>query len=397
MAVAQHAVCSDTYWDTTADITTDTNRRDVSDMLELWAHKNTPFLNKLSWGKDSGGISIEWISEHLGFGYLCVAAVQGSATQTFSVGVSGLSTAAQAAAQVTSGTLLFAYSSTDCELALMWVESVTSPVVTYVLIAVTTSTAYSSTVGDKIYIIGDVANEGSAPRADKSRARAVITNAMAILREDVQITGSMAQTDFHAIEDETKHQIKNRLLEMQRHREMLVLMSQAVTRSATVAGLFDGAFGYAVADAAKAWVKIASQDFTETTVNDIAATLADNGANPNCLVGSITQLRKFTKWDQSKVRTKTEAKLGGHNITQYLTDTGAVVDLCMIPHFPVNIAYMLDTDKVKLRAKKGRKLLLQKLGLDGDRERWQLISEFSVEFRGWGTQGQHGAWLGLNT
>jgi len=365
-------------------------------VLDLWAHKDTPFLNKIAWGPDSGGVNIEWISEHLGFGYLCIAAVNGSATLALSIGSSGLSSGTVANTQITSGTLLFGYQSTDSEFALMFVDSVTADVLTYSLIAVTTSTALSVDTNMSLWVIGDVANEGSAPRTDKGRARVVFTNAMAILRGDIQITGSMAATDFYAIEDETKHQIQMRLLEMQRHREMLTLMSKSVTRSSTVAGLFNGAFGYSVDNATKSWVANASQDFTETTVNDYAAELADNRANPNCLVGSITQLRKFTKWDQSKVRTTTDAKLGGHNITQYLTDTGHVLDLCMIPHFPPNIVFMLDTDLIKLRAKKGRKLLLQKLGLEGDREKWQIISEFSVEFKGW-DKGQHACWQMLNT
>ena len=59
-----------THMDTIADIGTTTNRRDVSELLDLWAHKSTPFLNRLSWGAESGGLNIEWITEHLGFGYI---------------------------------------------------------------------------------------------------------------------------------------------------------------------------------------------------------------------------------------------------------------------------------------------------------------------------------------
>ena len=40
------------YYATTTP-TSGTAKPDVSDMLELWAHKETPFLNRLSWGADS--------------------------------------------------------------------------------------------------------------------------------------------------------------------------------------------------------------------------------------------------------------------------------------------------------------------------------------------------------
>ncbi len=67
MAITDHAMCTDTKY-TTANIVSNTNRRDVSDMLDLWAHKDTPFLNRISWGPESDGLVIEWLSEHLGFG-----------------------------------------------------------------------------------------------------------------------------------------------------------------------------------------------------------------------------------------------------------------------------------------------------------------------------------------
>ena len=55
---------------------------------------------------------------------------------------------------------------------------------------------------------------------------------------------------------------------------------------------------------------------------------------------------------------------------------------------------MLDTSKIHPRAKSGRKLFIEKLGKDGDRERWQIISEFSLEMRGY-DKGQHGMWSKL--
>jgi hypothetical protein len=396
MAVDGHAVATATYWDTVADIGTNTNRPDVSDMLDLWAHKDTPFLNKINWGPDSGGLNIEWVSEHLGFGYLSPACEATTASTAVIIGASGLANATAAMEQVTTGTLLFVYDSTTSEYGLMWVESMgSSNSIAYSWVAVTASTNIDLTTASKLYILGDVANEGSGPRDDKSRVRSVITNAMAILREDVQITGSMAATDFYAVENELKHQISNRLIEMQRHREMLMLLAKSTTRSATLAGLFDGAFGFLEGKSGSDWVKDSSLDFTESAVNDLAAEVYENGGNPDCLVGSVQQLRKFTRWDQNKVRTSTDAKIAGHYITQYLTDTGATVDLVMLRKFPVNIVFCLDTQKIKLRAKKGRKLLVEKLGIDGDRERWQMISEFTVEFRGY-DKGQQAMWSKLN-
>ena len=40
-----------------------TQRRDVSEALDLLALSETPFVNKIGWGPESGGTAIEWISE----------------------------------------------------------------------------------------------------------------------------------------------------------------------------------------------------------------------------------------------------------------------------------------------------------------------------------------------
>jgi hypothetical protein len=82
-------------------------------------------------------------------------------------------------------------------------------------------------------------------------------------------------------------------------------------------------------------------------------------------------------------------KIGGFHVTKYLTDIGIEVDLIPMRKFPVNALFVLDTSKIKLRAKKGRKLFVEKLGITGDRVEYQVISEFSSETRGYNL-GWHG-------
>ena len=71
MAITCHATSSD--YANTYGAGTNVNVRDVSDMLDLWAHKETPFLNRLKWGAESAGTQVEWISEHLGYGYIQIS------------------------------------------------------------------------------------------------------------------------------------------------------------------------------------------------------------------------------------------------------------------------------------------------------------------------------------
>jgi len=396
MAVTGNALTTATYHDTLTDIGAGTDRRDVSEMLDLWAHKETPFLNKLSWGAETGGMSIEWISEHLGFGYIVALSIATSATASLAIDSGGMGTAALALEQVTSGTLLFHYNSTLSTYALLSVSEVPGGGVTvaYDIVAYSTSAEVEIAVGEKMYILGDVANEGSGPKKDKSRTRATLSNKLMILRKDIQITGSMAATDFHAVEDELRHQIQMRLKEMQRDREMTILLSKAVAQSATVAGVMDGVFGFLYSQAANTEVVNTSAALTETGVNDMVAALYENNSTPNCLVLPTTQARKFTTWDRDKIRTTPDARLAGHFVTKYLTDVGVEIEIIMMRQFPVNLGFVLDSDKIHPRAKKGRKLFIEKLGLDGDRTRYQILSEFSLEMRGY-DQGQHGMWTSL--
>jgi len=62
---------------------------------------------------------------------------------------------------------------------------------------------------------------------------------------------------------------------------------------------------------------------------------------------------------------------------------------------PKNFAFVIDTSKCQLRAKKGRKAIMEKLGKNGDFDDWQIISEFSFEMKGY-SNGQHGMFTKLS-
>jgi hypothetical protein len=133
---------------------------------------------------------------------------------------------------------------------------------------------------------------------------------------------------------------------------------------------------------------------TETAFNNMVAAIWENSGTPNAFVAAPSQIRKFTGFDRARVRATPDEKMGGFHITRYLTDIGVEIDLVPMRKVPSNLAFILDTAKIKPRAKKGRKLLLEKLGKTGDYEMWQMISEFSMEMRGY-TYGQHGLFRAL--
>lgn len=381
----------------TTDIVSNTNRRDVSDMLDLLAISETPFINRIGWGPESGGTMIEWISEDLGPGYVQAGSVKASAGASLQISTVEGMTTAQAAAQIMTGTVLYHYNSTDGEHSLMLVVSVGSDgelEVETLSTAITFSVAASTIAGDNLYIIGAVANESSLPRTGNWRTRVLNSNGFTILRQDVQISGSMAATDMYAINSEEQHQILMRLKEMQREREKSALYSVKVTpRAVAEASLMHGALGFLYSQGG-ANIDTTTTALTETAVNTVVSAAWESGASNLTWFSDITQASKFTQWDKNRIRTSVTESKGGGYINYYLCECGIELEIVPMRKVPKNIAFIIDTSKCKLRAKKGRKAIMEKLGKAGDFEDWQILSEFSLEMKGANLH-QHGLFTKL--
>jgi hypothetical protein len=403
MAVDYHAIAAATNRGSaqaTTDIVTNTNRRDVSEVLDLLALADTPFINRVGWGPDSGGTQIEWLSEDLGPGWVAVSAAVASAATSIiiaSAGASGL-TSAEAVKMVQTGTVMYHYSSTDgghAVYAAVCVFSGGSVAYEGLSTAAWASLETSITAGDKFYILGAVANEGSLPRSGKWRARTITTNDFTILRQDVQITGSQKETDMYAISREDLHQIRMRMKEMQRERERIALYSPGVTpRSTTEASLSKGVFGFLSAQSG-AHIDTSSTTLIPSALNTVVNTLWDYGANQLAFLGDINQCAKFTQWDIDRIRMAPRDGRGGGHVTYWMSEAGIEIEIIPMRQVPTNLAFVLDLSRIQLRAKKNRKAIMEKLGLAGDFEDWQILSEFSLEMRGY-DHAQHGMFTKLS-
>ena len=380
----------------TTDIVSGTEKKDVSDMLDLLAIADTPFVNRIGWGPETGGVKIEWISEDLGPGYVVAGSVKASAGTSLQIAtVEGLTTA-EAASQIQTGTVLYHYSA-DGEHGLMLVVSCGTDgelEIEVLSSAVTFSVNTSTTAGDKLYILGAVANEASLPRSGNWRTRVINSNVFTILRQDVQISGSMAATDMYAIGKEDQHQIMMRLKEMQREREKSALYSVKVTpRSTAEASLMHGALGFLAGNSGTN-IDITTTALTEAAVNTVVWECWESGADSLTWFSNIDQAAKFTQWDKTRIRTTVNEGKGGGFINRYLTEAGIEIEIVPMRKVPKNIAFLIDTSKCKLRAKKGRKAIMEKLGKAGDMDDWQIISEFSLEMKGANLH-QHGLFTKL--
>ena len=381
----------------TTDIVSNTDRRDVSEMLDLLSYADTPFISRIGWGAESAATKIEWLTENLGPGYVAVSSVMGSAGTCLLITTVDNMSLSQTALQLQTGTVLYGYSSTDGEHSLLLVVStgVTGELTIEVLSTATAfSVGLSTTAADKLYVLGAVANEGSLPRTGNWRSRALASNGFTILRQDVQITGSQAATDFYAINSEEQHQIRMRMLELTRERERQALYSVHVTpRSTTEASLMNGALGFLVSQSGS-HIDTSTTTLTENAVNNVIAECWEHGSKNLTWFSALSQARKFTQWDVNRIRMAPRDQRGGGHVAYYMSEAGVEIEIVAMPQVPVNFAFLIDTTKVRMRAKKGRKGIMEKLGKMGDFERYQILSEFTMEMRGY-NQGQHGLFTRL--
>lgn len=381
----------------TTDIVSNTDKRDVSEVLDLFAPMETPFINRIGWGSEVSATSIEWLTENLGPGYVAVGSVHASTATSILITTVDNMSLAETAKQLQTGTVLYGYSSTDGEHSLMLVISTGSDGEIEVEILSSTtafSVTISTTAADKLYILGAIVNEGSTPRTGNWRARALSSNGFSIERQDVQITGSQKATDFYAIGREDSHQMKMRMKELIRDREKSALYSTHLTpRSTTEASLMNGALGFLVGQTGT-HIDITTTALTESAVNDVIGYLWEHGSTNITWFSDLTQARKFTQWDVNRIRMEPRDTRGGGHVTHYMSEAGVEIEVVAMRFVPANIAFLIDTDKARMKAKKGRKGILEKLGKRGDFDEWQLLSEFSLELRKY-NQGCHGLFTRL--
>lgn len=374
-----------------------TQKRDISEVLDLLALAETPFVNTIGWGPESSGSVIEWMTEDIGPGYVqnLSAVASGAAGSIVLNSIDGVQEG-ELRKQLHAGTILYVYCSEDARhgIAVVGSEPAGASVIVSFLHLDTYATGLTTiNAQTNFYILGNAQNEGSRPGMAKPRTRALCSNEFTILRRDVSLTGSMMKTAMYAIGAEDQHQIMLRMKEIQRERERMALYSIYSAKTSLAAGLMNGVFGFLTTQSGN-HIDRTTKTLTETAINTVVSKVWEMGGRNLSVFGHISQTAKFTRWDKNRIRTRVNEGLGGGRITSYLTEAGIELDLIPMGNCPDNFMPILDTAKCKLRAKSGRKALLEKLGKMGDAEDWQILSEFSMEMRGY-NQGQHGAFFVL--
>jgi hypothetical protein len=380
--------------ESTYDYTTNTNVRDVSDVLDALYLADTPLVNRIGWGANCTNKVIEWITDDIGKGYIILSngVDMASDASSFVCGTSGVGAVSLALRQIHTGTILKYNGNSDKSKGYLVVEDLSlgggSVVVDFL-----SGTSVLVSDAATLFIVGSPVNEGSEPRNDTTRGRAIASNKTQIFRQDVRMTGTRMATQMYAVANELQKQISLRAKEYWRELERTVILGIKDSGSTTETQLMGGIYNF-LKDESGSHIDTSTTTLTETAINDLCKAIWDNGGAPTTIVMGSKQARVIPTIDRARVRVEQDSKMAGFYVNKYLTDLGVTLDMLISRWVPDNFTFILEIDKLKLRPMAGRKYNLEKLGKKGDYVEYQLISELSLEFKGY-NHGIHGMFTAL--
>jgi len=384
------AITPPTGVESTHDTVASTDVRDVSDVLDLLALKDTPLLNRLKWGSDVHNKIHSWITEDLGPGYVILSGQVASDASYILIGTSGIGNITQALDQIHTGTILkSAKAATNGYVVVEKPNNGSNSTI----IDFMSGTSALLTAAATMFIVGSPVNEGSSPRIDRTRERGVASNKTMIFREDVRLTGTDMATKYYGVANQLQHQIEMRAIEYWRTLESAVLLSRKDAGSSTETQVMGGVYDY-LRGQSGSHIDTTTTTLDEASLNTVAAAIYDKGGSPNAFVCGSKQARQINTFDRARVRVEQDSKVAGFNVKKYMTDLGVELDILITRRCPARYAFVLDLDSIDLRAMKGRKYELKKLAVTGDFVNYQLISEVTMEFRGY-SFAQHGMFSAL--
>jgi hypothetical protein len=379
----------------TFDYTASTDVRDVSSMLDAVYISDTPFVNRIGWGPAIKNKVHEWITDSIGYGYIIIShgGTVASDASAMICGTSGCGAISTAVRQIHTGTIL-KYNAQSTDKGWLLVEDFTyTGTITFQQLS---GTSVSTAIADAatFFIVGNAVPEGSTARRDSTRPRQILSNKTQIFREDIRMTGTRQAIEMYGVPNELRKQIGLRTQEYKRQLERTAILGFKDAGSATENQMMGGIYDM-LRTQSGSHIDYDTTTLTETKINDVAQAVYDFGGEPNTLLLGPKQARVIPTLERARVRVTQDSRVAGFYVTKYMTDLGVEMDILISRWVPKDFTFVLDANKIKLMPLRGRKFMLQKLGLVGDYVEYQLISEVTLEMYGY-TLGQHGMFHNLS-
>jgi hypothetical protein len=352
---------------------------DVSEVLSAILLDDTDFLSFIG---ISGEVATEtkhqWVEDALN-----AVTVKGNSGAFFLSAANSaqvvITLSASQAARVTAGTLLRDEISGKTEVLQVTARSGISATVTR---------GYGSTspeahaAGATWRIIAHARPQGMEGPKDESTARSFKYNFTEIFSKGVKITGTAQAIEQYGVGAEDQYQIDLRMRELKRELDHALLMGIRAPSdvAATVYGTMGGLLEFAgLLNTTN--VNNTAETLVPSVLNAMAKQVFDAGGTPDFAVMGATQKQKFSLFDQEFRRSTMDTRRAGFTNEEFVTDLGVNLRVIVDRWMPVDVCVVGDSSRIKVLPLTGRAMFLEKLAKTGDAERWQIVGEYTAEFR----------------
>lgn len=243
------------------------------------------------------------------------------------------------------------------------------------------TTAQTHAAGAVWEVIAHPRPQGMAGPADESTTRTKPYNYTQIFSRGVKLTGTAIAIEHAGISREDDYQIDNRLRELKRELDRNCIMGQRTGQPADATyGTFAGMI---------AWTGFintgnkttTAETLTPSVLNSMIKQCWDDGLNPDTILVGGKQKQKISSFDQEYRRSTLDTRRAGYTVEEFVSDLGINLRVVVDRWVPADVCIVYAKDRVKIMPLKGRAFFLESLGKTGDSSDWQIVGEYTMEFR----------------
>ena len=283
------------------------------------------------------------------------------------------------AARVTAGTLLKDQLSGKNEVIQVTAVSGKSATVTRGYGATSAESHGASAVYD---IIANPRPQGMEGPKDESVARTRSYNYTQIFSKGVNLTGTALAIAHNGIGSEDTYQVDKRMRELVRELDRTVIMGIRAAANVT-----DGTYG--TMGGLIDYIKHASSGNTNSTIETFVPSVAnamikqiwDDGGSPDLLIVGGVQKQKISSWDKEYRRSTMDSRRAGFTVEEFVSDLGISLRVVVDRWMPSDMAIIVDSSRIAIKPLQGRSFFLEKLAKTGDREKSQIVGEYTMEVK----------------
>lgn len=283
------------------------------------------------------------------------------------------------AGRITAGTLLKDQLSGKMEVLQVTAVSGKSATVTRGYGGTSAETHGASAVYD---IIANPRPQGMEGPKDESVARSRSYNYTQIFSKGVNLTGTALAIEHNGIAAEDTYQIDKRMRELIRELDRTVILGIRAAANVTdgTYGTMGGLMDY-IKHATSGNTNSTAETLTPSVLNAMVKQIWDDGGNPDLILVGGLQKQKISGFDKEYRRSTMDTNRAGFVIDEFVSDLGVNLRVVVDRWIPEDMCFVVDSTRIAIKPLQGRAFFLEKLAKTGDREKWQIVGEYTMEVK----------------